>query len=76
MPKALSSVEGIRLEGLGDDIRYNVKDDVYIFHEAVNDKAIIAQVHKEVEEHTNELGELEAEEFDYGPPSAWGFQGH
>ena len=75
MPKALSSVEGIRLEDLGEDIRYNAKDDVHICPEAVDDKAIIAHVHKEVEEITKELGELEAEEFDYGPRSAWGFQG-
>ena len=76
MPTAFSSVEGIRLQDLGEVIRYNAKDNVYICSEVVDDKAIIAQVHKEVEEITKELGEVEAEEFDYGPPSAWGFQGH
>ena len=65
MPKALSNVEGIRLEDLGEDIRFNAKDNVYICPETVDDKAIVAQVHKEVEEITKELGELESEEFDY-----------
>jgi len=70
IPKSLAGIDGLRFEDLGE-VKYSPKDDVYTCVECDrDDKEVVANIQKEIEEIDQECSDLG---FTYDDASALGF---